>query len=77
MTEDDRRRAAEVLLDMPLFHELWADLETSAINCCVNAAITDDVARAAWAAEVRAIRSFRSKLRALAQATPSGKSAPV
>ena len=77
MTDDDRRQAALVLLDMPLFHELWAELEASAVNMCINAAITDDAARAAWAAEARAIRSFRSKLRVLAQGTQSGKSAPV
>ncbi|MCA1403706.1 hypothetical protein I6F26_03700 [Ensifer sp. IC3342] len=79
MRQEDKTAAARVLLDMPLFHLLMDELETAAVNGCVNAKNTDHDARAAFAAEVRAIRNFRSKLKFLAegQANADGKGAPA
>ncbi|MNY83284.1 hypothetical protein D3C86_2259520 [compost metagenome] len=55
------------------------DLEAAAINGCINAPVTDDETRSAYAAEARAIRKFRSKLKFLVeeQATADGKGAPA
>ena len=79
MNTEDRIAAARVLIDMPLFHLLMDELETAAVNGCVNAKHTDHETRAAFAAEVRAIRNFRGKLKFLAegQANADGKEAPA
>ncbi len=46
------------------------------INGCIHAGLTDDTGRAAYAAEARAIRNFRSKLKFLTeQARADGKGA--
>ncbi len=75
---DARASYADSILSNPLFHELFDALEKSAIDPCVNAAMTDHDTRAAAAAEVRAIRSFRSSLSAaLADNTRAKKGAPA
>ncbi|MGV2071662.1 hypothetical protein ACQZ4Z_12990 [Agrobacterium vitis] len=78
MTDEELQRAAQVILDMPAFHQLWNELEQQAINQCVNAAPTDHEARAAFAAETRAIRRFLTKLKSIAaQANGAGRKAPA
>lgn len=78
MTEDDMTRAAQVLLDMPLFHKLWDEMERQATSACVFAPSADHDARQAHAAEARAIIAFRTKLKGLAtQASSSGRQAPA
>lgn len=80
MKPEEKKAAARTLLNNPLFHSLMDDLELAAINGCINAGLTDDEARAAHAAEARAIRKFRSKLKFLAaeeQANADGKGAPA
>lgn len=77
MTNEEMARAAQVLLDMPLFHKLWDDLERQATSACVQAAPTDHEARQAHAAEARAIISFRNKLRGIAQDAAAGRNAPA
>ncbi|WP_085032313.1 hypothetical protein [Ensifer aridi] len=79
MRQEDKTAAARVLLDTPLFHLLMNELETAAVNGCINAKITDHETRAAFAAEARAIRNFRGKLKFLAegQANADGKEAPA
>ncbi|MBM3091604.1 hypothetical protein GFB56_12335 [Ensifer sp. T173] len=79
MKPAEKQAAARAMLDNPLFHLIMDDLEASAINGCINAPVTDDETRGAFAAEARAIRKFRSKLKFLAeeQATADGKGAPA
>jgi len=78
MTPTEKTAAARALLDMPLFHLLMDELEMAAVNGCINAPITDHETRAAFAAEARAIRNFRSKLKFLTeQAKADGKGAPA
>jgi len=82
MTDAEKVAQARALLDTPLFHVLWDDMEQTAINACLYAKATDaetesDV-RAAKAAEARAIRNFRSKLNALvSEANQTRKGAPA
>jgi hypothetical protein len=54
--------AARMILEHPLVMEIISDMETSAMNGAVNAKLTDTETPAAYLAEVRAIRNFRSKL---------------
>ncbi|WP_085033929.1 hypothetical protein [Ensifer aridi] len=79
MRQEDKAAGARVLLDMPLFHLLMDELEMSAVNGCINAKITDHETRAAFAAEARAIRNFRGKIKFLAegQSSADGKAAPA
>ena len=79
MKPAEKQAAARAMLDNPLFHLVMDDLEAAAINGCINAAVTDDETRGAYAAEARAIRKFRSKLKFLAedQANADGKGAPA
>ncbi|WOS61338.1 hypothetical protein [Sinorhizobium fredii] len=67
MRPEEKISAARALVDNPLFDRLMDDLETAAINGCVNAKLTDHETRAVFAAEVRAIRNFRGKLRFLTE----------
>lgn len=62
MTEDDRRRAAQAILEIPLFHELFAELEEAAVNGCIYTDFADHEKRQAHAAEARAIRNVRQRL---------------
>ncbi|HXV31060.1 MAG TPA: hypothetical protein VD840_12080 [Sinorhizobium sp.] len=78
MRPEDKQAAARVLLDNPLFERLMNELEAAAINGCINAKVTDHETRAAFAAEARAIRNFRGKLKFLAeQAKAEGMGAPA
>jgi hypothetical protein len=67
MTDEEKSRAAQVILDMPLFNFLMDELEAQAIDACLNANPTDNETRAAYASEARAIRNLRSKLNFLAE----------
>lgn len=71
MTDDDRRRAAQTILEIPYFHQLWDELEQAAINATINADFTDHEKRQAHAAEARAIRRVRARLDSLAKEQPS------
>lgn len=79
MNKEDKQAAARVLMDMPLVTLLLDELEMSAVNGCINAQITDHEARAAFAAEARAVRNFRSKIQFLSQdqSSADGKAAPA
>lgn len=79
MRPEDKQAAARVLMDTPLVALLLDELEMTAINGCITAKITDHEARAAYAAEARAVRNFRSKLKFLSQdqANTDGKGAPA
>lgn len=77
MTDEERRRIAQALLDMPLFNQLWDELETSAIDRCIHAKPNDDETRRVMAAEARVIRLFRDRIRSLAQSAVEGKKAPA
>lgn len=77
MTDDAQRRAAQTILAVPLFNELWDELEQAAINATINADYTDHEKRQAMAAEVRAIRKVRSRLASLAEQAPVSRKAPA
>lgn len=78
MTDDDRRRAAQTVLEVPFFHQLWDELEKAAINATINAKLNDDETRRNAAAEVRAIRNVRSRLRSIAEENGiTGRRAPA
>lgn len=62
MTDEERRHAAQALLAIPYFHELWNEIEQAAINACINADYGDHEKRQAQAAEARAIRRVRQRL---------------
>jgi hypothetical protein len=67
MTDEDRRHAAQAVLEIPFFNTLWDEIEQAAINACINAKYTDHESRQAHAAEARAIRRVRERLRILAE----------
>lgn len=77
MTNDERRRAAQTILAVPLFNELWDEIEQAAINATINADYADHEKRQAMAAEVRAIRKVRSRLASLAEQAPVSRNAPA
>ncbi|ASY56987.1 MULTISPECIES: hypothetical protein [Sinorhizobium] len=78
MKAEEKKAAARALLDNPLFERLMEELEAAAINGCINANLTDHEARAAFAAEARAVRNFRARLKFFAeQAKSEGMNAPV
>ncbi|BEV44774.1 hypothetical protein [Afipia carboxidovorans] len=78
MTDDDRKRAAQTVLEVPFFIQLWDELEQAAINGCIYAKNTDHETRQAYAAEVRAIRSVRQRLESAASGQSSaGRKAPA
>lgn len=62
MTDEERRRAAQAVLEIPFFTDLWNEIEQAAVNACINADYTDHEKRQAHAAEVRAIRRVRQRL---------------
>lgn len=66
MSPEDRRHAAQAILEFPLLMELFAELERQAIDACLYAKLTDDEARLAHAIEARTIRNLISRLRSLA-----------
>jgi len=67
MTDDDRRRAAQTVLEIPFFNQLWDELEQAAIHACIFAKYDDHEARQAHAAEARAIKRVRDRLIALSK----------
>ena len=71
MTDEDRRRAAQTVLEIPFFVQLWDELEQAAINATINAKYDDHENRQAHAAEARAIRRIRARLESLAKEQPS------
>jgi hypothetical protein len=78
MKPEDRIAVARALVDNPLFERLMDELEAAAVNGCINAKLTDHDTRATFAAEARAIRNFRSKLRfAAEQPRDEGARAPA
>jgi hypothetical protein len=78
MTDAEKVAQARAILDMPLFHTLWTELEDAAVNACIFADPKDDEKRHAYAAEARAIKNFRSKLNALvSEANQTRKGAPA
>jgi hypothetical protein len=78
MTDAEKVAQARAILDMPLFHVLWTELEDAAVNACIFADPKDDEKRHAYAAEARAIKNFRSKLTALvSEANSTRKGAPA
>jgi hypothetical protein len=78
MTEAEKVAQARSLLDTPLFHVLWDEMEFAAVNACIFADPKDDEKRHAYAAEARAIKNFRTKLNALvSEANQPRKGAPA
>ncbi|MEK1908179.1 MAG: hypothetical protein AAAB13_20595 [Pseudomonas sp.] len=82
MTDAEKVAQARAILDMPLFHVVWDEMEQAAVNACLYAKATEteteSEVRAAKAAEARAIRNFRSKLNALvSEANQIRKGAPA
>ena len=76
MSPDERRAQAHALQNIPLLHDLLDEIERGQIEATIYAA--DDGDRFARAAEVRAIRSLRTKLAALiAEANPKQGFSPV
>lgn len=78
MTPDDRKRAAQTVLEIPFFVQLWDELEKQAIDACIFAKHDDHEARQAHAAEARAIKTIRQQLESLAKDQPTaGRPAPA
>jgi hypothetical protein len=65
MTVEERRYAAQAILNIPFFLELWDEMEQAAINACIFAKYDDHEARQAHAAEARSLRRIRQRLEAL------------
>lgn len=72
MRPEEKVACARAIQDNPLFDELMGEMEKSAIDRCVMADPTDHETRAAMAAEVRAIRKFRQKIRILIEEAQAG-----
>ena len=66
MTDEDKRRAAQTVLEVPFFLDVWKEMEIAAINAIIAANINDDETRRNNAAEVRAIRRIRERLESIA-----------
>jgi hypothetical protein len=79
MTDDDRRRAAQAVLEIPFFVQLWDELERAATEACIFAKHDDHEGRQAHAAEARAIKRVRQRLESIANDGQSGvsRSAPA
>lgn len=78
MTDDDRKRAAQAVLEIPFFVQLWDELEQAAINACIYADHVDHEARQAHAAEARAIKRIRQRLESVAHGQSDvGRRAPA
>lgn len=63
--------AARMILEHPVVKEIIDDMEKTALNGAVNANITDEFKPAAYLAEVRAIRKFRSSLEFIINEVPA------
>ena len=69
---------AKALLDDELLASVLDDMERSTIDACINAKPIDHETRAAMAAEVRAIRTLKAKLRSkLEEVNPPFRGAPA
>lgn len=66
MTDDERRHAAQAILEVPFFHQLWEELEQAAVNACIFCPSTDHEKRLAHAVEARTIRQLLSRLKSIA-----------
>jgi len=79
MTDDDLRRAAQACLEIPFFRVLFDEIEQAATNQCIHAHMNDDETRRNAAAEVRAIRTVRSRLESIASdgQSTAGRRAPA
>lgn len=66
MTDDDRKRAAQAVLAIPYFTQLWDELEQAAINATIYAKYDDHEGRQAHAAEARAIKQVRQRIESIA-----------
>lgn len=69
MTDDDRKRAAQAILEHPLMMGLLDEFEQSAINAMLNCNSDDHEARLAHAVEARTIRNLLSRVRSIAGQT--------
>lgn len=69
MTDEDRRRAAQAILEFPLLMELLNEFEQVAINATLFSKSTDHEARLAHAVEARTIRNLLSRIRSIAGQT--------
>lgn len=63
--------AARMIVEHPITREILEDMEAAALNGAVNAKITDEITPAAYLAEVRAIRNFKSRLAFIISETPA------
>jgi hypothetical protein len=79
MNAEERRRAADAILHVPFFHDLFDEIEKQAVDACVYAKHDDHEARQAYAAEVRVIRKLRQRLETISKEGESsaGRSAPA
>jgi len=66
MTHDDRRRAAQAILEFPFFLDLWAELEAAAVNAAIYADYADHEKRQGAAMQARAYREILSRIRSVA-----------
>ncbi len=78
MSHEERQNLAKSILENPLFEVFMAEMEAMSVNQIVAAKGPDHEARQAIAADIRAIRAFRQRLRVAAGDQPStGVSAPA
>lgn len=78
MTREQKAAAARNLIENPLTLMLLGEMEQDAVDAIISADPKDDAKRAAYAAEVRAIRNFRDTLNLLLEeAKVSGTRAPA
>lgn len=75
MTDEDRKSLAEQLWGNPLFHALFAEMETDATQACIWA--QDEHTRHALAMRVQAIQRLRQDCEASLRNTQARKSAPA
>jgi hypothetical protein len=66
MTPDERKRAAQTVLEIPFFLDLMNEIEQSAITACLNAKYNDHEARQHKALEASVVRKLRSQLESIA-----------
>lgn len=75
--DEERRNFAQQLLDNPLFHTIFDELEKGAVDRGIGAAFTDHETRAVAMLEVRAIRNFRSNCQSMIDNNRPTKAAPA
>ncbi|WP_337267502.1 hypothetical protein [Oryzifoliimicrobium ureilyticus] len=73
MRQEEKLAGARLLLDSAVAGLLLDEMEAAAINQCIQARPEDDATRAAFAAEARAIRTFRRKLALMAEDVAQGQ----